>query len=267
MTASTTGAVRLERKEMHPILFQWGVLTIHTYGVMVAAGFMLAMLYAVKAGKSSGLEADIIYDLFFYALLFAILGARLLYVAINFSYYRLHPLEILFIWRGGLVFYGGFIAAVAAVYARLRFYRLSVWMIADIAAPALVLAQAVGRFGCLAAGCCYGAACNLPFAVRFTDPQSLAPLQVALHPTQLYHAAANGLIFVLLLLKRRRQDFAGQLAIFYLLLYPTGRFIIEFFRGDPRGGFWLLSTSQWISIGVFILGLVLYRYRKTAATR
>jgi len=252
---------------MHPILLKWGILTVHTYGVMVAAGFLLAMIYAVKAGKAVGLSAEIIYDLFFYALLFAILGARLLYVLINLSYYRFHPLEILYIWRGGLVFYGGFIAAVAAVYFRLRFYRLSTWIIADIAAPALVLAQAVGRFGCLAAGCCYGASCTLPFAIQFIDPQSLAPLHVSLHPTQMYHAAANGIIFMVLVLKRRQQAFVGQLAVLYLLLYPTGRFIIEFFRGDPRGGFWLLSTSQWISLGAFILGIVLYCYLSTNADR
>ncbi len=252
---------------MHPILIKWGILTIHTYGVMVAAGFLLAMIYAVKAGKDEGLGADIIYDLFFYALLFAILGARLLYVLINFSYYRFHPFEILYIWHGGLVFYGGFIAAVLAVYLRLRSYNLSVWLIADIAAPALVLAQAVGRFGCLAAGCCYGAVCTLPFAIHFSDPQSLAPLHVSLHPTQMYHAAANGIIFMLLVLKRHRQSFVGQLAVFYLLLYPTGRFIIEFFRGDPRGGFWWLSTSQWISLGVFTLGIVLYFYLSKSADR
>jgi len=252
---------------MHPILIKWGILTIHTYGVMVAAGFLLAMIYAVRAGKGEGLDAEIIYDLFFYALLFAILGARLLYVLINLSYYRLHPLEILYIWRGGLVFYGGFIAAVSAVYFRLRSYHLSIWLIADIAAPALVLAQAVGRFGCLAAGCCYGASCTLPFAIQFIDPQSLAPLHVPLHPTQMYHAAANGIIFMVLVLKRRQQTFIGQLAVLYLLLYPTGRFIIEFFRGDPRGGFWLLSTSQWISLGAFALGIVIYFYLSTGIDR
>ncbi|MEA3241172.1 MAG: prolipoprotein diacylglyceryl transferase [Pseudomonadota bacterium] len=252
---------------MHPILLKWGILTIHTYGVMVAAGLLLAMIYAVSAGKDKGLDAEIIYDLFFYALLFAILGARLLYVLINLSYYRFHPVEIIYIWRGGLVFYGGFIAAVAAVYFRLRFYRLSIWLIADIAAPALVLAQAVGRFGCLAAGCCYGAACSLPFAIQFTHPQSLAPLHFPLHPTQMYHAAANGIIFMVLILKRRQQSFIGQLAVLYLLLYSTGRFIIEFFRGDPRGGFWMLSTSQWISLGLFALGIVLYFYLRTSVDK
>ena len=250
---------------MHPILLKWGIVTIHTYGVMVAAGFLLAMIYAVRAGKKVGLGADIMYDLFFYALLFAILGARLLYVLINFSYYRSHVLEILYIWHGGLVFYGGFMTAVVAVYLRLRFYHYSIWLVADIAAPALVLAQAIGRFGCLAAGCCYGSACALPFAIQFTDPQSLAPLHVFLHPTQMYHAAANFLIFMILLLKRRRQTFVGQLAVLYLLLYPTGRFIIEFFRGDPRGGFWLLSTSQWISLGAFSLGVFLYFFLRPRA--
>ncbi|HHD63448.1 MAG TPA: prolipoprotein diacylglyceryl transferase [Desulfobulbaceae bacterium] len=252
---------------MHPILFKWGILTIHTYGVMVAAGFLLAMIYAVRAGKTVGLNAEIIYDLFFYALLFAILGARLLYVLINLAYYRFHLLEIFYIWRGGLVFYGGFIAAVAAVYFRLRFYRLSIWIIADIAAPALVLAQAVGRFGCLAAGCCYGASCTLPFAIHFSDPQSLAPLHVPLHPTQMYHAAANGIIFIFLISKRHRQAFVGQLAAFYLMFYPAGRFIIEFFRGDPRGGFWWFSTSQWISLGVFTLGIILYFFLNATADR
>ena len=130
-----------------------------------------------------------------------------------------------------------------------------------------MLAQAVGRFGCLAAGCCYGAACTLPIAIHFSDPQSLAPLHVPLYPTEIFHAAANGLIFLVLVLKRRHQTFVGQLAVLYLLLYPTGRFIIEFFRGDPRGRFWLFSTSQWISLVVFVFGIVLYFYLTKSADR
>ncbi|MBW1645977.1 MAG: prolipoprotein diacylglyceryl transferase [Deltaproteobacteria bacterium] len=243
---------------MHPILFQWGRLTIHTYGVMVAGGFLLALLYAVRAGRREGLAAEVVQDLFFYALLFAILGARLLYVLINWGYYRRQPQEILFLWQGGLVFYGGFLAAVGAVAWRVHRQRLPFWRLADLAAPALVLAQAVGRLGCLAAGCCYGKVCHLPLAVRFSDPASLAPLQTPLYPTQVFHLLANGLIFMVLLWRRRRRRYLGQVAVYYLLLYPLGRFTIEFFRGDPRGGWAGLSTSQWISMAVFALGVGLF---------
>ncbi len=250
---------------MHPILFHWGRLTIHTYGVMVASGFLLALLYAVRAGRREGLAAEVIHDLFFYALLFAIIGARLLYVLINFAYYRHHPGEIFSIWQGGLVFYGGFLAAVAAVALRLYQLRLSPWRIADLAAPALALAQAVGRLGCLAAGCCYGAPCQLPIALRFSDPAGMAPLQVPLYPTQIFHLLANGLIFLVLLWRRSRRRYLGQVAVYYLLLYPLGRFLIEFFRGDPRGGWGPLSTSQWISIGIFLLGVTLAVFRRRQA--
>ncbi|MBN2333368.1 MAG: prolipoprotein diacylglyceryl transferase [Deltaproteobacteria bacterium] len=238
-------------------MIKWGGLTIHTYGLLVAIGFLMAMIYAVQAGKKEGLAPDLIYDLFFYALLFAIIGARILYVLINSSYYRSHPLEILYIWQGGLVFYGGFLAAVAAVYIKLRIHHLAVMQVADIAAPALALAQAIGRLGCLAAGCCYGGHCGLPFALIFSDPASLAPLHVALHPTQIYHAVANGLLFVILAWHRHHRSFVGQSAVLYLLLYPVGRFTIEFFRGDQRGGWWLFSTSQWISVVLFLCGLAL----------
>jgi len=128
-------------------------------------------------------------------------------------------------------------------------------VIADLAAPALVLAQAVGRLGCLSAGCCYGRACALPFAVTFHHPGGMAPLERPLHPTQAYHAAANGLLFVVLWQSARRRPVPGLVAGLYLLLYPVGRFIIEFFRGDPRGSWLGLSTSQWVSLAVFAAGV------------
>jgi phosphatidylglycerol:prolipoprotein diacylglycerol transferase len=251
---------------MLPILFRCGPLTIHTYGVLVAAGFLLAYAYVLRAARRHGIETEAMADLFFYALLSALVGARLLYVALNWRLFLYDPLAVVKIWQGGLVFYGGFVAAVPVVAWRVRRLGLGLLVIADMAAPALALAQAVGRLGCLCAGCCYGRPTELPFAVIFHHPDSLAPLEQPLHPTQAYHAAANGLLFVILWQTARRRPRPGLVAGLYLLLYPVGRFVIEFFRGDPRGAWAGLSTSQWVSMAVFSAGAAWMAYvRRRAA--
>jgi phosphatidylglycerol:prolipoprotein diacylglycerol transferase len=245
---------------MLPILFRCGPVTIHTYGVLVAAGFLLAYAYVLRAARRHGIEAEAMADLFFYVLLSALVGARLLYVALNWRLFLYDPLAVVKIWQGGLVFYGGFVAAVPVAVWRVRRLGLGLPVIADMAAPALALAQAVGRLGCLCAGCCYGRPAELPFAVIFHYPDSLAPLEQPLHPTQAYHAAANGLLFVVLWQTARRRPRPGLVAGLYLLLYPVGRFVIEFFRGDPRGAWAGLSTSQWVSMAVFSAGAAWMAY-------
>ncbi len=244
---------------MHPVLLKIGPLTLHTYGFFVALGFILGLTWCGRESRRRGLDPEIFQDLFFYVVIAAVLGARLLYVALNFSYFRSAPLAVFRIWEGGLVFYGGFIAALPVLVWRLRYWRKPVLQILDIAAPGLVLAQAVGRLGCLAAGCCYGKVCSGPLAITFSDPLSHAPLHLPLYPTQIFHAVANFLIFLFLAwLSRRRFSTRGLVTVAYCLLYGSCRFVIEFWRGDPRGFYAGLSTSQWISLLLLAGGVVLW---------
>ncbi len=238
---------------------------LHTYGLMVAAGFLAALTYARFEAVRVGEDPDRVLDLCFYLLIAAIVGARLFFVFSNFRSYLENPVEIFRVWRGGLVFYGGFILAVIVGIVYVRRNRMPIWKTADILAPGIALGHFFGRMGCFFAGCCYGKACTLPWAVIFTHRESLAPLMTPLHPTQLYSAFANLMIFSILWIWRTRKRFDGQIFWVYVLLYAAARFTIEFYRGDDRGGYWLggLSVSQIIAVFFFLVAAgMLFRLAK-----
>ena len=243
---------------MFPVIFQFGDLTVYTYGFFVAVGVLTAIFFARCEAARVGVDPDRIMDLCFYLVIAAILGSRLFFVLLNLDYFMAAPLDIFKIWSGGLVFYGGFIAAFATALALIRAYRLPLGKTADIAALALPLGHFLGRLGCFSAGCCYGETCELPWAVSFAHPESLAPLHTPLHPTQLYSAAANLFIFLVLFAFRKRKRFAGQLLLFYLVLYGVLRSIIEIFRGDDRGAhiFNIFSVSQALGLSVAFFSIV-----------
>jgi phosphatidylglycerol:prolipoprotein diacylglycerol transferase len=253
---------------MHPDLFKIGPLTIHTYGVLVAAGFLLGLALAVRQARKEGILADKIVDLGFYLLLSALIGSRLFFILINASHYLKNPLEIFKIWEGGLVFYGGLLLAVPTVLWYVKKHALGVWSTADLFAPSIAIGHAIGRLGCFAAGCCYGKpAEGLLWAVTFTDPESLAIIGIPLHPTQLYESLGEFINFLILIILRRYKSFNGQLFLTYIILYSVLRFIVEFFRGDVGRGFITsqLSFSQGISILMFLIavvGLIILRQRK-----
>ncbi len=243
---------------MHPILLKIGPLTLHTYGFFVALGFLLALTWTHREGLRRGLNPEIFHDLFFYIVISALVGARLFYVALNFSFFRNDPIAALRLWEGGLVFYGGFLTAVPVFIWRVRRWRKPVLEILDVATPGLVLAQAVGRLGCLSAGCCYGKSCANGLAITFSDPISHAPLNQPLHPTQIYHSIADIAIFAILFFLSRRNIRRGTLVVVYMLFYGLLRFTVEFWRGDPRGFLYSFSTSQWISLGLIISAFLLW---------
>ncbi len=248
---------------MHPILFQFGRLTIYTYGLFVALGFFLAIWVAGREAGRLGMEPRKVQDLGLVVLISALVGARLFYVLVEWEYFVEHPLQVFEIWKGGLVFYGGFVAAALASLAYVRHEGLPVWPTADAVAPGLALGQALGRIGCFFAGCCYGAECRLPWAVTFTDPRGLAPLNLPLHPTQIYSAVGNFVIFLVLYFGfRKRWGGTGRVFSLYLVLYPAFRFVVEFFRNDPRGSLGPLSTSQALGIPLFLFGLWLLWVRR-----
>lgn len=245
---------------MHPILFRIGGLTVHTYGLFMALGFLVGMAFAVREAKRASIDPEKISNLLFWIVIAAIVGSRLLYVMIEFRSFMTSPLEIFKIWKGGLVFYGGLILAIMVIIFYIRHNKLPLWKTMDVLAPPSAIGLVFGRLGCFSAGCCYGRPTDVRWAVTFTDPDSIAPLYIALHPTQLYEAGAVLIIFFILVFIRRVKRFEGQLMWTYLFLYAVARFLIENYRGDHRGALWdnMLSTSQFISLLSGIAALIAF---------
>ena len=243
---------------MHPILLQVGSLKLYTYGFFVALGFIIAIWFTKRNARFYGVPDQMVSDLFLTVLISALAGARILYVLINIDAYRDNFLDIFKIWNGGLVFFGGFIGGALGAIIFLRIKKMDIWKTADVISPGLALGHSVGRFGCLFAGCCYGKSCSLPIAITFTNPDSLAPLNIPLHPTQLYMIASNFVLFLILLAIQRRKRFNGMVFLSYIMLYSAFRSIIEFFRGDFRGTFFFdfLSLSQGIGLLVSCIALI-----------
>jgi phosphatidylglycerol---prolipoprotein diacylglyceryl transferase len=252
---------------MHPILFElslgsWGRFTVGTYGLFYATGFLLALRLAVSYARRDGIETARIVDLGIVTLLAGFVGAKLLLYAIDAPYYLKHPVEMVRSLRSAGVFYGGLGLAVLAAMIYIRKHHMPLGKVTDLAAPALALGQGIGRLGCFAAGCCFGRPCSRPWAVTFTDPRAYdltgVTLGVPLHPTQLYHALADGVILVITMWAMRHRRFDGQVFWIYLFLYAAFRGIVEIWRGDSARGLFfggLLSTSQLISIPLALVSL------------
>jgi phosphatidylglycerol:prolipoprotein diacylglycerol transferase len=241
---------------------QFGPFALHTYGLFVATGFLLGIAWSMREARERGLDPDLLSDLGFYIILGAIFGARILYVLINPTYFWHNPQEILMFWKGGLVFSGGAIMATILAWIFLKAKRQDPWRWMDALAPGIGLGEAVGRIGCLAAGCCYGAACDLPWAITFNHPESLAPLHLPLHPTQLYHSLAGLACFVVTLGLKTKVRGKGQLMGIFLLLFGMLRYVIELFRSDYRGDLGPLSVTQFIALAAMGLGLFIILHRR-----
>jgi phosphatidylglycerol:prolipoprotein diacylglycerol transferase len=258
---------------MYPILFEIGNWPVYTYGVLLALAYLVALQLAVVRARRQGLDAARVMDLGIYLIIAALVGAKLMLVVVDFNYFREHPREILSLARAAGVFYGGLLTAVPLGLWLGRRYGLPMWTTADLFAPGIALGHVIGRFGCLLAGCCYGRETHVPWAITFTNPVASAnagtPLGVPLHPTQLYDAGAELLILIFLLVfERRGRPFPGRTFWLYMLLYAISRFIVEIYRGDPRGAIVGLSTSQFFSVLIVPLSIVMLlrlRGRPTAA--
>ena len=245
---------------MYPQVFDFGELTLwgrtfhpilHTYGLLLAVGFLVALKLAAKRAEGIGVETRMTMDLGLYLLISGLIGARLLLVIVNWEHLQHDPWSLL---RSGGVFYGGLLAAIITALWYFRSHRLPGWKMVDILAPSVALGHGIGRLGCFAAGCCYGKPTRSFLGVTFTSGYAHdivgVPLGVALHPTQLYESAAEFLIFGFLLWLSNRKRFDGQIFWTYVALYAVARFVIELFRGDPRGFVFdgALSTSQLIAL-------------------
>lgn len=266
-------------------------LTIHTYGLMIAIGFLLGMQLGLREARRIDVSEkknfdQFIMDLTFWILIVAMIGSRILFILVEWrSDYSRDPLKIFRIWEGGLVFYGGFIASVLfSIYYSYK-NRRDFFVVADTLIPSVALGHFFGRLGCFAAGCCWGGQvdASFPFGVQF-PPGSLAynTLQkteaigldavatMHLHPVQLYESFGELSIFFILLLMRSKKRFHGQVLLTYLFIYPLLRTSMEFLRGDTARGtniIFGLSTSQLISVILASCALVtlVYLQRKRGA--
>jgi phosphatidylglycerol:prolipoprotein diacylglycerol transferase len=261
---------------MHDILFRiplpFGVLPIHSYGVMIMIGFLLGLGIARWRAKKVGLDRELITDVAVWALLAGIVGSRIFYVAQNGQHFfdTSRPGWSLFdmfkIWQGGLVFYGGFIGAAAATLIILRLRKQKLLPVLDVFTPSVALGHAFGRMGCFLRGCCYGRPVSPDawYGVQFPpdstpyDSHALMPIPPGSHlfPTQLLSSLDLLVIFALLMLFFPRRRAVGQVTALYLILYGIHRFSIEIFRGDTHAP-GELSPAQWISLVAFFGGLAL----------
>lgn len=298
---------------MHPVLFRIpGIdLPLHTYGVMIVSGFLLAMFVSYRHAQRIGELEDEVLDVAFWALVGGLVGARVVFILVNWRQYFVEQFwdpqykflpSVLVVWKGGLVFYG---AALGGLLAFLWFCKTrnmdlrKTLKFADLIVLGLPLAHVFGRFGCIAAGCCWGdamfhmdagvAVSDIPFAARFPEgslaygsllqsssPEVAALMKdtghtVPLFPSQIAESIGESLVFLTLLFMRSRKWFHGQVVLMYFMLYPALRSVLEIFRGDAERGYVIdgvLSTSQFISILVATGSIALIVYlRKRGMTK
>ncbi len=271
---------------MHPILFQIGDFIVPTYGAMIALGVIACVWTALRRARTLGISEDSIYDLGFWAVASGFVGARVLYIILNFGEFLDSPLSVLFS-RSGFVFLGGLAGAIPMVFWYIHRHKLKTWEIGDIGGPSIALAHAFGRIGCFLAGCCYGGICPKDSSFSFLgvqypvlrDPKtgeilfswayqdhlerhligSEATHSLAVYPSQLIESAALFLIFGALMLLWRRRKFSGQIFASYLMMYGIARFLLEFLRGDAARGIWFgFSTSQWLGIVAVVAGVIIW---------
>ena len=244
---------------MHPIAFQLGSFTIHWYGVMIALAFLAGLWTATLRARRENIPGEKIADVVLWLMIGSIIGARFVYVTTYWKdEFADQPLsEIFMIQHGGLVYYGGLIGATIAGIIYIRWKKLPLWKTADVLAPSLALGNVFGRIGCLLNGCCYGRVCSLPWAIRFPSdhPTSGAPV----HPTEIYDALDNFILYLFLAWLFRHKKFDGQVFATYLIGYAITRTIMECFRGDysPDHIHYSLTPGELVSIPIFIAGLAL----------
>lgn len=238
---------------MHPILFRIGSFEFGTYGVLLVLGFFAALGLARRMARRDGLAPEAISELAIAMLLGGVVGSKLLMVVVDLVR-GVPPGEIfsLAYLRAGGAVHGGVILGAVVFFWRIRRMQLPLGQTMDAFAPAIPLGQAIGRLGCLVAGCCYGTECHQPWAITFHSSDAArisgTPLSLPLHPVQLYNGLSNACIAVVILLLARRRRFPAQLMAAYFLLEGAGRVLLEGFRGDlDRGQGWL--GWAWLSTG------------------
>ncbi|MDR2884484.1 MAG: prolipoprotein diacylglyceryl transferase [Deferribacteraceae bacterium] len=236
-----------------------GSFTIYGYGLMIGIGLLVGLALSNMRAKARGLDTKIIDGIFFTAIICGFLGAKLFFIVIEMDDPFSDPMKMLS--GSGFVVYGGIICGILACMIYCKVAKVHFLTYFDIIMPAVALIQGFGRLGCFLAGCCYGLPTNSIFGIAFHNSE-IAPNNIKLIPTQLFSSAGDFLIAFILIIYAKKERTAGKVAALYMILYSVGRFGIEFFRGDLRGNVGVLSSSQFISLIVFCVGVVMYIFLK-----
>ncbi len=252
--------------DINPILFSAGPIVIRWYGLMISLAILAGLVLAIREGGRLGISEDDVLYVALWGVPLGLIGARIFHVLDVWEYYANYPLQVLAIQQGGLALYGGLIGGIAGGLVAIHRRKLPLWRFLDIAAPSLVLGQAIGRVGSFINGDQQGPPAQLPWATSYVHPGNLAPDSQPRHPAQIYEMLYDLALFGLLLLLRRRLKREGVLFALYAALYAFGRFWISTFREDAL--FLMgLGQAQVISIVVFLaaLSMAVYLWRREQA--
>ncbi len=250
---------------MDQILFQFGKITVTWYGTLLALGFIAALWTAGRRAVLVGISPERVADVGPWLIIGTVIGARLVYVLSYPQAFEGKPFWHVFaVWQGGLVFYGGLFGASGACILFCKLNKIALWRFADVLAPSVALGHAIGRIGCLMNGCCFGRACELPWAIKFPAGHETYPH--AVHPTQIYESLLNFALYLALAwFFRKRRKFDGQIFALYLMGYAVVRSSVEMFRGDyPKDyyvGGWM-TPAHWVSVAILAVGVMLYAWQK-----
>jgi phosphatidylglycerol---prolipoprotein diacylglyceryl transferase len=261
---------------VYPEIAHWGLIHIRSYGLMLAVAFLLGTWLGMRESRRLGLDEDKVVNVILIVLVASVLGARALYVMEHVQEFRREWGSVIALWQGGLTLYGGIVAGTAAGLTAARRFGLPMWTLADALTPSLALGAGIGRIGCFLNGCCYGRPTRLPWGVVF-PPDSYAGLEfgnAAVHPSQLYLAAAAFALFLLTWGLRRRPRVPGTLFWLFIVLFALIRIPIDLTRVyEPeatllRSGPIGITESQLTSLAFALFGLLMIvRIRRTAAAR
>lgn len=241
---------------MYPVILRFSWFTLYSYGVMISAGFILAIFYFLKSTRSANLPQDLMLNLVGGVIFFALVGARIFYILTHLKYYLFHPQEIYQIWEGGMVLYGGLFLSLLFSLYYIKAHNLSFGKISDCAAPAIALGFSIGRIGCFLNGCCYGIPSKFGFIFLPTTPAGVAFPDRSLFPVQLVSSVNLLLIFLILNFLKKKNRFSQRLLALFFIFYSSHRFLVEFIRADTPHFILNLTLFQMISFALGTFSII-----------
>ncbi|WP_125154583.1 prolipoprotein diacylglyceryl transferase [Clostridium rectalis] len=245
---------------MKPILFEIFGIKIYGYGAMIALGILSALLLLKHRIKNENYDEDSVFNMSVIAIISGVLGGKILYIITELKNISENP-NILRNIQAGFVIYGAIIGGALSVYFYCKKKSWNFLRMFDIVIPSISLAQGFGRIGCFLAGCCYGKPTQLSIGVEFIK-SPFAPNGVLIHPTQIYSAIFDFVLTIILLWYDKKERKDGRIFALYTIIYGVGRIIVEYFRDDPRGNVGIFSTSQFISLFIIIIGVIVFNLDK-----
>lgn len=252
---------------LNPIAFSLGPIQVHWYGIIIGSGLALALILAIREGNRRGLPKETFPDLMIWAIPIAIISARIYYVLFEWGFYKNHLSEIPKIWHGGIAIHGALIGSVITTLLFARARGISFWKITDIAAPSLILGQAIGRWGNFMNQEAHGREVSRAFLENLHLPDFIINQMYIngtyYHPTFLYESIWDFAGFILLIGLRRANFRRGELFLTYLIWYSIGRFFVEGMRTDSLMLTSHLRMAQILSIALVIVAVLIGIVRRT----